>query len=426
MAVLGSRAWAEEALKGDELPLNTTGLEHLGMVVPDVEAAARFYSSVFNPDMQKEKDAPLRYYVMTGSGYIAIGSRAGVTELEDRSLPHAGSRLRPRAHEQHARRPRRSRAVARGVVPDPDGIGLQLIAVPGGPGPTAVPGGRLVEVEPLVKPDRLRQHPAEGRRTLQRSSDFYSHFFKTTRAPEKGQVAFVAADTHIVLRPVAAGESPAWSATRCASPFDRAKVLKGSPRWAPRPEAKGRRASCGSAIPMGLPSSSKPSDEATHDLFFGTSESRARTIPAGHGVRLSLPLLESHGFRRHGRRAGRRGSTAAGLLLRSARSGTAGVSGLLQGSARSSSSPTLKPLEPFRQSAHCSQRSRAAAGLHRRRLRGSQSLQFLRGIPERRPDAQEHEPARHHGRSGGRKHRPRVVSLRIARDRHRVGVQLLR
>src|SRR6185295_830768 len=78
--LLGRHAFAEEALKGDELPLHTTGLEHIGMVVPDVEAAARFYSSVFNPDMQKEKDPPLRYYVMTGSGYIAIGSRATVTE----------------------------------------------------------------------------------------------------------------------------------------------------------------------------------------------------------------------------------------------------------------------------------------------------------------------------------------------------------
>src|SRR5690242_3836705 len=48
---LSSRAFAEE-LQGDELPLQTTGLEHIGMVVPDVVPAARFYSSLFNPDMQ--------------------------------------------------------------------------------------------------------------------------------------------------------------------------------------------------------------------------------------------------------------------------------------------------------------------------------------------------------------------------------------
>jgi catechol 2,3-dioxygenase-like lactoylglutathione lyase family enzyme len=238
MAVLGSRVFAEEQLKGDELPLNTTGLEHFGMVVPDVEAAARFYSSVFNPDMQKEKDAPLRYYVMTGSGYIAIGSRAGVTASK---IDHYCTLVRgyDRERMNSTLAAKGIKAVARGVVPDPDGIGLQLIAVPGGPGPTAVPGGRLVEVEPLVKPigfDSIVLKVAD----VQRSSAFYSHFFKTTRAPEKGQVAFAAADTRIVLRPVAAGESPGverW-AMRVAR-FDRAKVSKGLVALGATPDAKG-------------------------------------------------------------------------------------------------------------------------------------------------------------------------------------------
>jgi hypothetical protein len=57
--LLGPRAFAQP-LRGDELPLHTTGLEHIGMVVPDTEKAARFYSRLFNPEMQKEKDAPLR------------------------------------------------------------------------------------------------------------------------------------------------------------------------------------------------------------------------------------------------------------------------------------------------------------------------------------------------------------------------------
>lgn len=238
MAMLGSRAWAEEALKGDELPLVTTGLEHFGMVVPDVEAAARFYSSVFNPDMQKEKDAPLRYYVMTGTGYIAIGSRPGVTESK---IDHYCTLVRgyDRDRMNSTLAAKGIKAVARGVVPDPDGIGLQLIAIPGGPGPTAVPGGRLVEVEPLVKPigfDSILLKVAD----VKKSSEFYGHFFKSARAPEKGQVAFAAADTQIVLRPVAAGESPGVEhyAMRVAK-FDRAKVLKGLSALGAKPEAKG-------------------------------------------------------------------------------------------------------------------------------------------------------------------------------------------
>src|SRR5262245_40849327 len=46
-----------------QLPLKTTGLEHMGTVVPDVTAAAKFYGRLFNPEVHKEKDPPLRYYV---------------------------------------------------------------------------------------------------------------------------------------------------------------------------------------------------------------------------------------------------------------------------------------------------------------------------------------------------------------------------
>ena len=131
------------------------------------------------------------------------------------------------------------KAVARGVVPDPDGIGLQLIAVPGGPGPTAVPGGRLVEVGPLVKPigfDSILLKVADVRQ----SSEFYSHFFETTRAPEKGQVAFAAADTRIVLRAVAAGEKPGVERyTMRVARFDRAKIVKGLAALGATPEPKG-------------------------------------------------------------------------------------------------------------------------------------------------------------------------------------------
>lgn len=236
--MFGSRALAEE-LKGDELPLHTTGLEHVGMVVPDTEKAARFYSSVFNPDMQKEKDPPLRYYVMTGSGYIAIGSRATVTESK---IDHYCTLVRgyDRERMNGTLAAKGITAAGRGVVPDPDGIGLQLIAVPGGPGPTAVAGGRLVDVSPLVKPvgfGSILLKVADVRR----SADFYGHFFNTARAPEKGQVAFAAADTRIILRAVTSGESPGVERfTMRVDSFDRAKVLKGLAALGATSEERGR------------------------------------------------------------------------------------------------------------------------------------------------------------------------------------------
>jgi catechol 2,3-dioxygenase-like lactoylglutathione lyase family enzyme len=217
--MLGQRALAEE-LKGDELPLVTTGLEHIGMVVPSVADATRFYSSVFNPDLQKEKDTPLRYYVMLGSGYIAIGSRPGVTESR---IDHYCTLVRGYNRELMTKTlaDKGITSGMRGVVPDPDGIGLQLIATPGGPGPTAVPGGRLVEVTPLVEPIGM-DHIVLKVADVHRSSDFYRHFFK----PAKG--GFKAADTLIVLRPTAAGESAGVERISIrVKPFDRKKVLTG-------------------------------------------------------------------------------------------------------------------------------------------------------------------------------------------------------
>lgn len=222
-SMFGTRASAQP-LKGDELPLHTTGLEHIGMVVPDTEKSARFYSRLFNPELQKEKDAPLRYYVMTGTGYMAIGSRAGVTDAKvdhyctlvegyDRELMNAALAAKGMP------------AAARGVIPDPDAIGLQLIAVPGGPGPTAVPGGRLVEGVALVTPigfDSILLKVQD----LRRSADFYSNFFNPVPADAADQLAFAAADTRIVLRATTAGESAGVGRfTMRVAAFDAAAVV---------------------------------------------------------------------------------------------------------------------------------------------------------------------------------------------------------
>src|SRR5689334_20540188 len=63
------------AERASQLPVKTTGLEHMGTVVPDVEAAGKFYGRLFNPELYKEKDPPLRYYVTLGVGYLALGTR---------------------------------------------------------------------------------------------------------------------------------------------------------------------------------------------------------------------------------------------------------------------------------------------------------------------------------------------------------------
>ena len=49
--LLARGAWAQEAMA---LPLHATLLEHVGTVVPDVTAAARFHSALFNPEIRTE------------------------------------------------------------------------------------------------------------------------------------------------------------------------------------------------------------------------------------------------------------------------------------------------------------------------------------------------------------------------------------
>lgn len=248
--LFGTRVFGQE-LKGDELPLHTTGLEHIGMVVPDTEAAARFYSSLFNPEMQKEKDAPLRYYVMTGTGYIAIGSRAGVTAAK---VDHYCTLVRgyDRDRMNATLAAKGMPAASRGVIPDPDAIGLQLIAVPGGPGPTAVAGGHLVEGAALVTPigfDSILLKVQD----LRRSADFYSNFFNPVSAAAAGQLVFAAADTRIVLRAVTAGESVGIERfTMRVAAFDRARVLQGLTALGATSEEGGQPGSVRFRDPNGL------------------------------------------------------------------------------------------------------------------------------------------------------------------------------
>ena len=70
----GAAAWMEVGIAdASELPIKTSGLEHIGMQVPDQEATAEFYGRIFDPQLFQEKDPPPRYYVKIGISYIAFG-----------------------------------------------------------------------------------------------------------------------------------------------------------------------------------------------------------------------------------------------------------------------------------------------------------------------------------------------------------------
>jgi catechol 2,3-dioxygenase-like lactoylglutathione lyase family enzyme len=199
---------ASAAPAGPQLPLKTTGLEHMGTVVPDVEAAGKFYGRLFNPELHKEKELPLRYYVTLGVGYLALGTRANQTKaffdhfcalVQDYNAPAMGEELKAKGLP----------AGRFGIIPDPDAIGFQLLTVPGGLAKSTEPAGRIVEGEALVKPIGLHEvvlHVPD----VEKSLGFYRQFFgkESSRSHKPDGAAFEISGTRLVIETAAAGEEP--------------------------------------------------------------------------------------------------------------------------------------------------------------------------------------------------------------------------
>jgi catechol 2,3-dioxygenase-like lactoylglutathione lyase family enzyme len=210
-----------------QLPLRTTGLEHLGTVVPDVEAAGKFYGRLFNPELYKEKDPPLRYYVTLGVGYLALGSRANQPRaffdhfcalVQDYDAPAMAQQL------QSAGLP----AGRYGIIPDPDNIGLQLLGVPGGLAKTTEPAGRIVEGDPLVHPQHL-DHVLLHVTDLDKSLQFYRRFFgQESQSGTPGTAAsFQVAGTRLLLQKTSSDESPGIARIGIqVQPFDRKALTR--------------------------------------------------------------------------------------------------------------------------------------------------------------------------------------------------------
>jgi len=210
-----------------QLPLRTTGLEHLGTVVPDVEAAGKFYGRLFNPELYKEKDPPLRYYVTLGVGYLALGSRANQPRaffdhfcalVQDYDAPAMAQQL------QSAGLP----AGRYGIIPDPDNIGLQLLGVPGGLAKTTEPAGRIVDGDPLVHPQHL-DHVLLHVTDLDKSLQFYRRFFgQETQSGTPGTAAsFQVAGTRLLLQKTSSDESPGIARIGIqVQPFDRKALTR--------------------------------------------------------------------------------------------------------------------------------------------------------------------------------------------------------
>jgi catechol 2,3-dioxygenase-like lactoylglutathione lyase family enzyme len=193
------------------LPVHTTGLEHVSLWVPDVAKAGEFYGRVFNPELHKEKELPLRYYVPLGVGYIAIGAKFDARTQKDRpvQIDHYCALVEgynPAAMGELLKTiglpPGRF-----GMIPDPDGTQLQLLGVPGGLAKSTEPAGRIVPEDPLLRPVGV-DHVVVNVSDLETALPFYRLFFGQESAKTADQAWFQVANTRLGLSKAPAGESP--------------------------------------------------------------------------------------------------------------------------------------------------------------------------------------------------------------------------
>lgn len=215
-----------------QLPLKTTGLEHVSIWVPDVQEAGVFYGKVFNPALHKEKQPPLRYYVPLALrepkpplSYIAIGAANGRPIQIDHYCALVEG-YNPGAMAERLKQEGVKSAARFGMYPDDDGLQLQLLGVPGGLAASTEPAGRISEEAPIVEPfglDNVVMQVSD----LDRASAYYRKFFngKVTRAGDR--IWIDVSGTRLGLEKAPAGAKPVISSF-CVrvKPFDRAAVSR--------------------------------------------------------------------------------------------------------------------------------------------------------------------------------------------------------
>ncbi len=202
------------------LPLKNLGLEHLDIVVPDPAESARFYKRVFSsPLHEQEFRGGKRYFVLLGDlppdrqvGYIAIGAANGrpitvghyCALAESADVAAVGKELAAAGYP--------APGGGFGMIPDPDGLQLQLFKPPAGLVTAAVPSTLEVTDDGVLAPLGL-DHVLLAVSDLQRALRYYRFLYgegletRDDTAPER--VWFnLARSTRIGLEPVTQGATP--------------------------------------------------------------------------------------------------------------------------------------------------------------------------------------------------------------------------
>jgi catechol 2,3-dioxygenase-like lactoylglutathione lyase family enzyme len=213
------------------LPLNSSGLDHLSITLPDAAAAATFYGKIFDPQVFHERTGVQRYYVRLGAAYLAFGPQANATPYID----HIAAGVIDFVEQDFGKPEIKSQITAAGLaapggglpmLSDPDNLRLQLVNTTHGLFDTLMPGGRVTIERPAFTPIGL-DHITVSVTDLEKSAAHYRKLFGQEVSHDKNpqRVWFKLADTKLALETAAAGQKPGFShyCVKVAG-FDRAEA----------------------------------------------------------------------------------------------------------------------------------------------------------------------------------------------------------
>jgi len=207
------RLWADRGL----LPLNTTGLDHLSITVPDSQKAAVFYGRLFDPQVFHERTGVQRFYVRLGSAYIALGPQANVMTYIDHIAVAVVDFVEADFGnaETKAQITAAGLAAPPGVLPmlsDPDKLRLQLVNATHGLFDTLMPGGRVTTEPAAFTPTGL-DHIVISVTDLEKSAAHYRKLFgpEAAREDHGKRVWFRLANTRLGLEAAPDGQKPGFS-----------------------------------------------------------------------------------------------------------------------------------------------------------------------------------------------------------------------
>ncbi len=212
-SLLATRSSAQQRL----LPLQSSGLDHLSLTVPDSLEAARFYGRIFDPQVFHERTGVQRYYVRLGASYIAFGPQANVTPYID----HIAAGVIGFVEADFGNVETRAEITAAGLaappgalpmLSDPDNLRLQLVNTTHGLFDTIMPGGRVTPEPAALIPIGL-DHIMLSVTDVDRSVAYYRKLFGAEESIDRNprRVWFKLADTKLGLEAAPAGQKPSFS-----------------------------------------------------------------------------------------------------------------------------------------------------------------------------------------------------------------------